>query len=65
MVASLPRSQARAERELEHGEAARGDVLAHLPRTDVEPREPELVVQLAVDQVHLAEVRLRRIACDA
>ena len=48
--------------EREQVDAACGDVLAHRAGTDGEAGDRELVVQLAVDQVHLPQVRLRRVA---
>ena len=38
------------------------DVLAHLPRRHGEAGGAQLVVQLGVDQVHLAQVGLGRVA---
>ena len=48
----------------EQVDAARRDVLAHLALRDRKPARPQLVVQLGVDQVHLAQVRLLGIARD-
>ena len=54
--------QARTDGQAQQVEAAGGDVLAHLAWGDVEPRRAQLVVELGVDEVDLAEVALGRIA---
>ena len=62
-IAASPRCSFVADREAEQVDAGRRDVLAHL--TGLQPREAllgELVVQLGVDEVHLAQVGLRRVA---
>jgi len=43
---------------------ARGDVLPQRPRWHGEPVRLHLVEQFLVDQVHLAQIRLRRVAGD-
>ena len=45
-------------RQAEQIEATGRDVLAHLARTHIEAPGTELVVELAMDQMDLAEVRL-------
>jgi hypothetical protein len=54
-----------ANREAKEVEAAGGHVLAKIARFDREPSRTQLVVQLGVDQMHLAEIRLRWVSCDA
>ncbi|MFN8536830.1 MAG: hypothetical protein U0232_05070 [Thermomicrobiales bacterium] len=51
-----------AGRQAEQIDAARGDVLAHLAGGQVEPARAQLVVQLGVDEVDLAQVRLVGVA---
>src|SRR5713101_2698688 len=46
-------------REREEVDLPRGDVLTHLARGDGETSRREVIVQLAVDQMHLTEVRPR------
>ncbi|GAA2464258.1 hypothetical protein GCM10010405_55770 [Streptomyces macrosporus] len=58
-------AQQRARGRAEQVDAAGGDVLAELPRPHVEPRPADLVEQLLVDQVHLAQVRLGGVLGDA
>ena len=59
-LVAQPQPGAGGQREQVH--AAGGDVLAHLAGRDVEAAGRQLVVQLGVDQVHLAQVGLRRVA---
>jgi hypothetical protein len=54
--------QAGTRRQREQLDAARRDVLPHAAGGDVEALRAQLVVQLAVDEVHLAEVGLARVA---
>ena len=54
-----------ASREAEEVEATCGHVLAKIARFDREPTRTQLIVQLGVDQMHLAQIRLRRVPCDA
>jgi hypothetical protein len=46
-------------------ETAGRDVLTHLANSDIEATSPQFVVQLGVDQVHLAEVGLSGVRGDA
>ncbi len=57
--------KARANREAEEVDAACSHVLAEIARSDQEPGRTELVVQLGVNEVHLAQVRLRWVPRDA
>ena len=57
-TAVVAQVQPRAGRQAEQIEAARRDVLAHLPGRHGEAGGAQLVVQLGVDQVDLAQVRL-------
>ena len=61
----VAQAQPGAGRQPQQVDAAGGDVLAHLPGHHREPGGPELLVQLGVDQVHLAQVGLVRVAGDA
>lgn len=54
----LAEAKLRAHREAEQVEARGGDVLAHLTGGKVEPLVAEGIVELAVDEVHLTQVRL-------
>lgn len=47
-----------ASREAEEVDSPCGHVLAEIARSDREPRRTQLVVQLGVDEVHLAQIRL-------
>src|SRR6476659_6867865 len=60
-----PQPQSRSGRKLEQRDTARRDVLPQLTRTHREAGRGELVVQLGVNEVHLPEIRLRRIARQA
>ena len=56
-----PETKSRANREAEEVDSACGHVLAEIARSDREPGRTQLVVQLGVDEVDLAQIRLRRI----
>jgi hypothetical protein len=43
--------------------AARRDILTHLPGCDGESSGPELVMEFSMDQVDLAQVGLARVTC--
>src|ERR1017187_4378966 len=55
-------AQPSAGRQREQGDAAGGDVLAHVARRYGEPGGTQLVVQLSVDQMDLAQVGLAGVA---
>ncbi len=57
----LPELQERVARELEQFDAGGEGVLAHLPGGDVEAELAQLGMQLDMDEVSLAQVRLRRV----
>ncbi|MCY1308035.1 hypothetical protein D9M70_580140 [compost metagenome] len=57
--------QPRAARQAQQIDTPGGDVLAHRAFRHVEAGELEFVMQLAVDQVHLPQIGLRRIRLDA
>jgi hypothetical protein len=57
-------AEAGAGRQDEEVDAFGGDVFAHLTGGDLEAGGAQLGVELGVDQVDLAQVRLRRVACD-
>ena len=57
----LSELQERVARQPKQVETGGDDVLAHFPGGDVEALLAQLDVQLGVDQVHLAQVRLRRV----
>lgn len=62
---SLADREPGARRQGQQIEAAGGDVLAHVARPDPEPLCDKGLVQFGVNQMDLAQVRLRRIASHA
>ena len=57
--------QQRVRRQAKQIDSASRHILAQLSRRDREPRARDLVEQLRVHQVHLPQIRLRRVAGDA
>lgn len=60
-----PNVQTRTRGEREQAQSDRGDVLTHAAWVDGEPTFAKLVVQLRVNEVDLAQIRLRRVAGDS
>jgi hypothetical protein len=54
--------EARTREQGKQVDAARCDVFAHLTWREVKAGRAQLVVQLGMDQVHLSQVGLRRVA---
>lgn len=54
--------EAGRRRQPEEIDSPDGDILPHLPGNDIEPSRPKLIMQLGVDQVNLAQIRLTRVA---
>jgi hypothetical protein len=50
-----------SDRQREQIQTTGGDVLAHLARSDLKASSVKLIVQFAVNQMHLSQVRLGRI----
>jgi len=57
--------ESRADGQLEQRDSSRRDILAEIAGSHFEPSRAELVVQLSVDEMDLAEVGLRGIARNA
>src|SRR5262245_34327875 len=56
-----PKPKECAGGERQQVESSRGDVLAHVASLNVEPLRTQFVMQFGVDEVDLAQVRLRRV----
>ena len=62
---ACPQMQPRARRQRQQIDAVSGDVLAEVGGTHDKTLHPQFLEQFGVDQVHLAQVGLGRIAADA
>ena len=61
-IAQVSHLNGRAEQELRARRQHRGDVLPDLSNINQKAGQARFVVQLRMDQVHLAQVRLHRVA---
>ncbi|KPV48361.1 hypothetical protein SE17_38480 [Kouleothrix aurantiaca] len=61
----LANMEARAVRQPQQVDPAGRNIFAHIASPHAKPGRAQLVVQLAVDQMHLPQVRLRGVGGDA